>query len=627
MGKMDLKFAALLTARREKEAVSVPTASRRAEPACHGVVTYVAKHSRDEHFMGMIARFVLMVSFTLSMGAFALAIARDGDAQGTPDACPRPSGGAVPEPRELRSAQGRLELTLNIENSREPDGGLRYCYRLDDGSESPTLRMKPGDWLILRLRNRLRDLEGEGIAAQAPGHAHQQKSVDPCRSGAMTLVSTNLHFHGLTVPAVCHQDEVLRTSVSPGDGPFEYRFRIPLDEPPGLYWYHPHIHGFSARQVSGGASGALIIEGIEQAIPEVGGLPERVLIIRDQNLVHPDAAPASLDPATTPFVDHDGDAANTGTGFGRPARDLSVNYVPVAYPDYAPATIAMKPGERQLWRVVNASSVTYLNLSMIWTRGHWRREQFMGLVAVDGVPLNAGGSPQRSFQWRDRILVPPGARVELMVNAPLEGTSAQLVTRYVDTGPAGENDPNRPLIAIETRPDAPEPAANVPASAALRAAPRRAWIGSLTPARTRTLIFSEEPVDPADPNGAMRFYLTVKGQTPKPFDPASTTPNLVVHQGDVEDWIIENHSSELHAFHIHQIHFEIIDWLGIAVNEPFLRDTINVPYWTAKMDHYPSIKLRMDFRDPATVGTFPYHCHLLDHEDAGMMGTIRVEPK
>jgi FtsP/CotA-like multicopper oxidase with cupredoxin domain len=581
------------------------------------------------HIMPNLMRLALATSLALiAAGSGTDALADVGAAPDAVNHCSRPVGNVVPEPRDLRSADGRLELDLNVENSQEPDGSTRYCYRLNDGSESPTLRLKPGDWLILRLHNRLIDLGSEGVAAgAATAHTGTRRGVDPCRSGAMSLLSTNLHFHGLTVPAVCHQDEVLRTSISPADAPFEYRFRIPPDEPPGLYWYHPHIHGFSARQVSGGASGALIIEGLENAIPEVGALPERVLIIRDQNLMHPDAAPATLDAATTPFVDHDGDAANTGTGFGRPARDLSVNYIPVAYPDYPPATIAMKPGERQLWRVLNASSVTYLNLSMIWTRGHWRREQFMGLVAVDGAALNANGSPERSFQWRDRIMVPPGARVELIVNAPAAGTSAQLVTRYVDTGPAGENDPNRPLISIVTQADASEPNAVVPTASAQPAPPKRPWIGSVAPARMRTLIFSEEPVDPADPNGAMRFYLTVEGQAPKQFDPAGTVPNLIVQQGDVEDWIIENRSSEVHAFHIHQIHFEIIEWLGVAVNEPFLRDTINVPYWMPQMAHYPSIKLRMDFRDPDAVGVFPYHCHLLDHEDAGMMGTIRVQPK
>ncbi len=70
-----------------------------------------------------------------------------------------------------------------------------------------------------------------------------------------------------------------------------------------------------------------------------------------------------------------------------------------------------------------------------------------------------------------------------------------------------------------------------------------------------------------------------------------------------------------------------MDWNGIPVNEPFLRDTVNVPYFSGKMLQYPSVRVRMDFRDPDTVGTFVYHCHLLEHEDAGMMGVIRVEPR
>ncbi|MEJ0007847.1 MAG: multicopper oxidase domain-containing protein [Steroidobacteraceae bacterium] len=85
---------------------------------------------------------------------------------------------------------------------------------------------------------------------------------------------------------------MLSTSVQPRHS-FEYRFRIPLREPAGLYWYHPHIHGFSAQQVSGGLSGALIIEGIERDSPDVLGLAERVLVIRDQDLLKPDAVAAA----------------------------------------------------------------------------------------------------------------------------------------------------------------------------------------------------------------------------------------------------------------------------------------------------------------------------------------------
>jgi hypothetical protein len=70
----------------------------------------------------------------------------------------------------------------------------------------------------------------------------------------------------------------------------------------------------------------------------------------------------------------------------------------------------------------------------------------------------------------------------------------------------------------------------------------------------------------------------------------------------------------------------LTEWFGITVNEPFLRDVINVPFWDGKTKKYPSVKLRMDFRDPAIVGVFPYHCHLLEHEDGGMMGLVRVEP-
>jgi FtsP/CotA-like multicopper oxidase with cupredoxin domain len=147
------------------------------------------------------------------------------------------------------------------------------------------------------------------------------------------------------------------------------------------------------------------------------------------------------------------------------------------------------------------------------------------------------------------------------------------------------------------------------------------------PARTRTLYFSEKPHDPKDPNSPTDFYITVDGQEPKLFDPNDMTPNIVVHQGDVEDWIIENRTVELHAFHIHQIHFMLVAWNGIPLDEPFLRDTINVAYWDGRSRQYPSAKLRMDFRDPNVVGTFVYHCHLLEHEDGGMMGLVRVEPR
>jgi FtsP/CotA-like multicopper oxidase with cupredoxin domain len=545
------------------------------------------------------------------------------------DPCPRPApGSAITEPRDLRSVDGVLDVELKLHNHREGDGSIRYCYLLPGGEEAPTLRLKPGDLLILHLKNELSDVESDAAAGGLPGHAHSHalghsKPPDPCMSGMMSLTATNLHFHGLTVPPICHQDEVLKTSVQPGDPPFEYRFRIPIDEPPGLYWYHPHIHGFSKAQVIGGASGALVIEGIERANPMLAGLPERVLVVRDQDLQNPDA-PASKSEPVVPrmMIDRDGDSANNGTGFGKPAKDLSVNFVPVPYPDYPPASLLMKPGERQLWRVLNASAITYLNLALLFNRA----PQQLGIVGIDGVPLNRNGNPANAIEWRDHIGLPPGARVEFIVTGPPAGISALLVTRTVDTGQGGENDPNRALVAVTAAQAAPEPQASLASSPTPLPAPPRPWLGDIVPAHIRKLYFSEKLKDPNNPNSATDFFITVDGDTPMPFDPASDVPNIVVKQGDVEDWIIENRSTELHAFHIHQIHFLLLDWSGTPVDEPFLRDTVNVPYYNGRMLQYPSVRLRMDFRDPNTVGTFVYHCHLLEHEDGGMMGLIRVVP-
>jgi FtsP/CotA-like multicopper oxidase with cupredoxin domain len=539
------------------------------------------------------------------------------------DWCPRPApGSTILAPHEIRGHAGVLKVDLTIRNYRAADGRVRYCY-LADGAQSPTLRLQPGELLELRLKNDLIALD-PGVAPAMPGMPMNNAGEgrpDPCSGSVMNATSTNLHFHGLTLPALCHQDDVLKTSIQPTDSGFVYRFRIPENQPPGLYWYHPHIHGFSTRQVLGGASGPLIIEGIERAVPDVAGLPERVLVIRDEDLLNPDAAPSKSEPVTPrTLIERDGDASNNGTGFGKPAKDLSINFVPVPFPDYAPAVLEMKPGARELWRVLNASAVTYLNLALIYANA----PQQIGLVAIDGVPMNISGRTS-AVTWVDHVGVPPGGRVEFIATGPAPGVRALFVTRTVDTGQGGENDPNRALARILPSTDAVEPRA-LPVDRTGLPAPALPWLGDVPPVQVRRLYFSEKLDDPKDPNSATSFFITVEGGTPKAFDPADG-PSIVVRQGDVEDWIIENRSTELHAFHIHQLHFMLAEWNGVAINEPFLRDTINVPYFNARMLQYPSVKVRMDFRDPNTTGTFVYHCHLLEHEDAGMMATIRVEPR
>lgn len=566
------------------------------------------------------------------------------------ETCPRPEpSSAIPEPVDLRSENGVLIVDFAFRSDIDAHGRTRYCYIYKDGVESPNLRLNPGDLLILRLKNELTPIvptsastllstpaptvsksTSKSISMPMPAASHTNAknaatvADDPCVGAPMNATSTNLHFHGLTVPPVCHQDDVLHTSIQPGDGPFEYRVRIPPDQPPGLYWYHPHLHGFTRAQVVGGASGALIIEGIERVNREVAGLPERVIVIRDEDLLNPSAAPSITDQkAPSAILDRDGDARNTANGSGTPAKDLALNFVSVPYPGYQPATIRMRPSERQFWRIVNASSITYLNLQLL-IEG---KPQALGVVAVDGAPVNDNGRGGNYALWQSHLGVPPGGRIEFIVKAPPEGTAATLITRSVNTGSAGENDPTRPLMSIVSSTNAPEPKSSLPAAVVAGTKPSSLpWLGTVTPVRTRKLYFSEKPQNPSDPNGPMNFYLTVDGQTPAVFNPHSSVPNIVVHQGDVEDWIIENRSQEVHDFHIHQVHFVMLEWFGIPINEPFLRDTIPVPFWDGRTTQYPTVKLRIDFRDANAIGLFPFHCHLLEHEDGGMMGLIRVEP-
>jgi FtsP/CotA-like multicopper oxidase with cupredoxin domain len=501
-------------------------------------------------------------------------------------------GGVAAQPPDRFSSNGLLSVGLSFRASVDPYGGRRYCYIAGDGSEAPTLRVKPGDEVVLKLKN---DLQVEAAA-------HGMNIHGPCGGEAMTAASTNLHFHGLSIPPSCHQDDVLSTSIEPSDSSYEYRFRIHPGQPPGLYWYHPHPHGFSESQVLGGASGALIVEGIEKAKPAVAGLPERILVLRDQAI-----------PGTAGDAD---DGARPA-----PAKDLSINFVPILYPADRPAALVAKPNRREFWRILNAAADTYFDLEI--RTGPSLREVraplTLEVIAIDGAPIASD-----AVERRTHVFLPPGARAEVIAAMPLEGVFAQLVTLGYDAGPDGERTPARPLANLFASSQAPELPYRIP-DAPAGPDPPTAGLLNAAPAAVRRLYFSEEARDPAHPARRRAYFLTVEGKTPRAFDMHTAEPDITAAHGTVEDWVIENRATEAHTFHIHQIHFQLIGRDGRAESEPFLRDTVEIPYWDGKNPRYPSVKLRMDFRDAGIVGTFPFHCHILEHEDGGMMGTIRVK--
>ena len=148
---------------------------------------------------------------------------------------PRPRFGAtVPDPERLHSQNGVLSVDFTMVNTLGQDGYLHYCYLYADGTEAPTLELNPGDELILNVTNHLTEV-GEAM----PGMSHGSGASNPCAGGAMTSASTNVHFHGLNISPKCHQDEVINTSIQPGDPPFQYKIKIPKNDAPRLVLVSP----------------------------------------------------------------------------------------------------------------------------------------------------------------------------------------------------------------------------------------------------------------------------------------------------------------------------------------------------------------------------------------------------
>lgn len=528
-----------------------------------------------------------------------------GTAQTTSSAsvCARPTAGSiVKNPPEIRNPDASNPANFTVINIAPGQN----CYQVNGNLEAPTLRLSPGyKDLVLRFTNQL---SGQSLPVS------QEASCQRDYPGGMAPAnSTNLHYHGLNVSPQCHQDEVLKTVVEPNET-FEYKIQIPNKQPPGLYWYHPHVHMQAEEQVLSGLTGAIIIDGIGNYNERAAQLPERVFVLRE------------LEPLQVSADDED-----------QPAKDLSINSVPIRYLGNGqydpPAVIKMAPEQQQFWRVANTAATSILDLQVIYDL----QVQPLELVARDGVPINSDGTKDRTLLV-DHIQLPPAGRAEFIIRGPGAGVkNAMFLTLNHDTGRDGDRDPPRTIAIIDTH-DTQEQLTSAATLSAV--APATESNDDLTqgldnrfsgliqeqPVQQRTLYFSETDPDvtPA------QFYITVLGSQPKVFDPNFKTPDITVQEGTTEDWFVQNRSQETHVFHIHQLHFLVLespDQSEIGT----MRDTITIPTWNGDPNTpYPSVKLRMDFRggkkDTSIAGTFVYHCHILEHEDNGMMAAIEVKP-
>ena len=427
---------------------------------------------------------------------------------------------------------------------------------------APTLRVSPGDQLKITYVNDL------------PAKPPEKCLAGPC------MDMTNLHFHGLTVSPDAPQDDVLTMMAMPGKT-LRYTVQIPKDHPPGLYWYHTHPHGESYRQVLDGMSGAIVIEGIESYFPSLAGLPERVLVVRGRS-VGKDAQSAELKQR----VDLSSEVC--GGEKEPPEEIMTVN-------GFVRPQIQIAPGEPQFWRVVNASADRYVDLQV--------EGQTFEIVAMDGMPI-ARHDPDHRTRTADHVSLPPAGRLEAIVTGPSTGAvgAARLISHCVDTGPDGDPNPAMVLADIVLRSASESPAKAAKSSLKPEFKLLDVAAEEKTPPRF-TVIFTE------DKNG---FY--INGQK----FALDAAPMVRAKVGSFQHWKIVNASGELHPMHIHQVHFLPYAENDKPIANPVWLDTVNVPYGG-------TVDVIMDFTDPVIKGLSVFHCHLLNHEDKGMMAKILFE--
>jgi FtsP/CotA-like multicopper oxidase with cupredoxin domain len=543
----------------------------------------------------------------------------------------------------LFSQNGILSVKFSYQTTTDLVGRQLYCFMTPDGLENPTLHVNPGDTLNITVTNNTPtspvSTMGEIDETYNPPNCGDttQQTQDPTYNNGMTGGSMNIHYHGTNTSPACQEDNVVKTLIN-SNHTFQYNVHFPTDEPPGLYWYHPHVHGLAEAAVLGGAAGALVVDGIQNVQPAVAALSERILIIRDQ-------------PTRQMLTQSPG-----GTEGGIPQHDLTVNFIPLdtttntttGVTTYTPAIIDMHPSEQQFWRICNCTSDAPLDLQVRFDGA----AQTVQLVGVDAVPVNSqDGTQPGQLIPVTHFRIPPASRVEFIVNAPPSTVKlAQLVAQFIDSGPLGDDLPTRPLLTMQTTADyASQPLADhrVPAFTGQNNNLRRFGRIISEPIATTRLVYFDELT-----NGTAFFINALTCTTTSPTEcvpsqpyPLDTVfdnnnpPAIITTQGSVEKWFVQNRARENHEFHQHQIHFMVLSQDNFeingfqqapGINGQFL-DMIEVPFCTGgQLKHpcthpFPQVQLLMDFRGLDT-GDFVFHCHILGHEDLGMMAIERVIP-
>jgi FtsP/CotA-like multicopper oxidase with cupredoxin domain len=380
--------------------------------------------------------------------------------------------------------------------------------------------------------------------------------------------TTNLHTHGFHVDPTGVSDNVF-LNIEPGEF-VDYVYEIPANHPAGTYWYHPHKHGSATVQMFSGMAGMIIMEGDIDQVPEIAAAKEVPFVIQ--------ALQRNPDGEVPDYT--------SKRAFRKEWRVVTVNG------EVRPA-FRIRPGEVQRFRALNAS--------VAWTHPLEVEGHTMHGLAFDGLTY-----PQVSDTQSERLA--PGNRFDFLIRGGAPGIYRIVKRPYQQANPAFGSVAETPEIHLANLVVEGDPVTGMGLPTTLPAADLPDILPSEITGQ-RTLVYRTE-FDNNGPSPEFPDNFTIDGRR---FDPDFV--GQTVQLGAVEEWTITNPVNDTeHPFHIHVNPFQVVAINGQPV-APRWQDTVILP-------REGSVTMRTRFED--FTGKFVNHCHMLGHEDQGMMQIVEV---
>ena len=374
--------------------------------------------------------------------------------------------------------------------------------------------------------------------------------------------NTNLHLHGILASPLGRSDNMM-IEVQPGQS-FDYVVKIPKWQTPGLYWYHTHVHGLTEQAVMRGLSGLLLVEGSEDRFIEPHSFQQQLIVLKE---------------------------IRESRGSDRALRQQSNGRLFTVNGQVEP-TLRLRPREWQLWHLGNLGPNRPWQLSI---QGH-----AMVVVGRDGVPVLHPYTV-------NSLTIDPASRYEVLIQGGPAGTYP--ISASDDDGDGrGGGGRRRGRSDSSSSPSqfrvGTLEVSGTPANFAHMPEIRQVEGQDLSTTHInafRTIVFGQEGRD-----------YTINGRT---FDHSRVDTRVPL--GNTEEWTIQNVSDEMHVFHIHQVNFQVMSRNGQSEAFNGNVDTVRVP-------PHQSVVVRIAFTRREILGRFMYHCHVMEHEDRGMMAQIEV---